>query len=120
MSLRRARSPRSFAEKSRLLLRQAELDLSHECFEKSASASYFAVENALNALSLARQGSLPKGYRSRLALMGRWFPDEAPEFDRMHRLRVKADHWDDLIPEEDARKQLESARRLVKRILSQL
>ncbi len=118
--MRRERSPQSFAEKSRLLLQQAELDLSHGCFEKSASASYFAVENALNALSLGRQGSLPKGYRSRLALMGRWFPEEATEFDRMHRVRVKADHWDDLIPEEDARKQLESAKKLVEKLLSLL
>ncbi len=118
MSLRRARSPQSFSEKSRILLRQAELDLSHGCFEKSASASYFAVENALNALSLARQGSLPKGYRSRLALMGRWFPDDVAEFDRMHRMRVRADHWDDLISEEDARRQLESARKLVEKLLS--
>ncbi len=62
--MRRSRSPQSFAEKSRLLLHQAELDLFHGCFEKSASASYFAVENALNALSLERQGNLPKGYRS--------------------------------------------------------
>ncbi|MDK2383987.1 MAG: hypothetical protein QI199_04135 [Candidatus Korarchaeota archaeon] len=52
--------------------------------------------------------------------MGRWFPEEATEFDRMHRVRVKADHWDDLIPEEDARKQLESAKRLVEKLLSPL
>ncbi len=116
--MRGGRSPTTFAEKARLLLHQAEVDLSQGCYEKSTSASYFAVENALSALSLDKQGSIPKGYRSRLALMGRWFPEEVGEFDGMHRLRVRADHWDDLISREEAEDQLRKARRLVDRLLS--
>ena len=60
------------------------------------------MENALNALSLARQGSCPGDTGAGSPLMDRWFPDDAAEFDRMHRMRVRADHWDDLISEEDA------------------
>ncbi len=114
----KARSPQSFARKSRILLHQAEVDLSQGCNEKSASASYFAVENAINALSLKRQGNIPRGYRSRLALMGRWFPEDVSEFDSMHRVRVRADHWDDLISKEEARKQLDEAKRMIDKILS--
>ncbi len=114
------RSPQSFVRKSKLLLRQAEIDLSHGCNEKSASASYFAVENAINALSLKRQGNIPRGYRSRLALIGRWLPSEASRFDEMHRIRVRADHWDDLISREEAERQLNMAKEMIRKILLML
>jgi len=113
-------TPGSFARKSEILLRQAEVDLEHGCYEKCVSACYFAAECALNAFSLMKQGNLPRGYRSRLALIGRWFPHLLRDYDSLHRIRVRADHWDDLIEEEEARKSLESSRRLVKEILDAL
>lgn len=110
-------TPESFARKSEVLLKQAEIDLERGCYEKCVSACYFAVECALNSVSLSRQGSLPKGYRSRLALVGRWFPHLLKDYDSLHRLRVRADHWDDLISEKEAMDSLSTSKRLVKELL---
>ncbi len=53
------------------------------------ASSIFAVKSVINTLSLKRQGNILRGYRSRLALVGMWFPEDILQFDEMHRVSSK-------------------------------
>ncbi len=106
----------SFLRKSEILYEQAVRDAELGMYEKAVSAFYFSVEAAVSALSLRTQGSVPRGYRTRLAFLARVDEELALDFDRMHLMRVRADHWDDLMGEGDARRQRELADTILSRL----
>ncbi len=107
-----------YAEKAVRMLEAARFDLESEMFDKAVSAAYFAVEAALNSLSVSRQGTVPSGFRSRLRLVERWFGEEfRREYALLHHARVKADHGRSLTSREAAEDALRVAEGLVSSLL---
>jgi len=92
----------SFMKKGDSLLKEANIDIINNCFNKAVSAYYFAVEAYANAIFLVKKQKT-RGFRSRVAIIRNIFGDETMrKFEKLHDLRRKADHEEHIMNKENA------------------
>lgn len=117
MSLERVRK---FVEKGLQLYEEARKDLEISCFNKTVSATYFAVEALANAVFYVKRQKV-RGFRGRINLISNILGKELGEkVEELHRTRNDADHYEVLMARKDAEQALKIADEIINRIINYL
>ncbi len=101
-------------EKARSLLREAELDLKARCYNKAASAAYFAARMAADCLLEARRLHVPRRDDKLANLIEHLGLREAASLLReLYNTRKRADYSSLKVAGEEAAEAVEKAKRAI-------
>ena len=114
---------KKFIEKSRVLLIEAEKDFENECYNKTVSASWFALETFIRGILLIYGKPVPERTGALIAKIQKLIKERTTfslEFlTKLHVIyekRKRADHREKIFQREEAEKTLTEAKEIYRKL----